>query len=246
MKKKPTDRTILSRFKVHPTISEVAASLGVSKVWMRQQLIRLGALPKSKRKTKLGGYTNEQLLQECAKHHTVEGFARALGVTDSTLRSELTRRGIKASDTLIDPRKYHYSPTRDAIAKVLKEMPKLHAAEIHEQLVAVGINLETGRSGVAACINNERKQSGSQMFYIADWKKLELEPGNSGPVWALGPGVDVPRKRLAPLKQRRRKTQIDYRTRNRAVIRARNRITPIHPFGGLLAMARDSTRQATA
>lgn len=106
------------------------------------------------------------------------------------------------------------APTRVALQSVLQ---RLGTATVHRMAAETGLTA----GAVEKCLANNRSQ-GTAYFRVAAWlPQTNGRGGRETPVYALGPGDDVPRP-----ASRRRETQRRYADANRDAINARRRAIP--------------------
>lgn len=218
------------------SIPKLAKMMGLSSTRVLRKRIAASNIELNARcRSALYAYSNGELTRALQKHGTVTGAARELKVSPSTLRSELAYRKIDLQSLPRNLRTCRDKPTNLAIQGILRGNKPLHTAHLQIALAEKGIHIQ--RSSVLHCIQNERKHSDSNVFYIAGWKRIPTEPGRAGPLWALGPGEDVPRPKPRSLKEQRRQAYIRQKQRTAVRTRAKRRKGPIPVFYYLLSMA---------
>lgn len=115
--------------------------------------------------------------------------------------------------------------TREAIIELLQLHPDgLTIREIAEEL-------QRNPVGISRTVRYDREKNGSDRFRIAGYRRVPLQTGPASPVFALGPGPDLPRPKPAPDAMKR--AQARYRERNRAILRLKGQARdnrPINPF----------------
>lgn len=119
--------------------------------------------------------------------------------------------------------------TRDAIVDLLQLHPDgLTIREIAEEL-------QRNPAGIIRTLRFDRDKNGSERFRIAGYRRAELQTGPASPVYALGPGPDLPRPK--PARNAIRESKARYRERNRALLRLKDQARdnrPINPFWQLI------------